>query len=117
MGATTVGKNVGSTTFTSPELMLTMSPIVCKLFNAQGESDYASGFPADVEVDENSDMAHFLPFGNPQELMLGTALGLIEGNGSLPPTTDDDEMPVVLNSVARRASKAVDISGGVRRPW
>ena len=117
VGATTVGKNVGSMTFTSPELMLTMSPIVCKLFNAQGESDYASGFPADVEVDENSDMAHFLPFGNPQELMLGTALGLIEGNGSLPPTTDDEEMPVVLNSVARRASKAVDISGGVRRPW
>ena len=111
IGGTTVGKNVASRAFVNEELMLVMRPIVCKLYNALHESDYAEGFPADVAVDENSDMARFLPFGNPDELMLHTALDLINGNGSLPETqsTTQKKTTVVYNSVGRKASKAVEM--------
>lgn len=111
IGGTTVGKNVASRAFVNEELMLVMRPIVCKLYNARHESDYAEGFPADVEVDENSDMARFLPFGNPDELMLYTALDLINGNASLPETPDmtQKKTTVVYNSVRRKASKAVEM--------
>lgn len=40
IGGTTVGKNVGSRNFSSPELMITMNPIVCKIYNSEGKSDY-----------------------------------------------------------------------------
>ena len=62
-------------------------------------------------MDENSDMARFLPFGNPDELMLHTALDLINGNGSLPETqsTTQKKTTVVYNSVGRKASKAVEM--------
>ena len=82
VGGTTVGKNVASRAFVNEELMLEMRPIVCKLYNADRESEYAEGFTADVSVDENGDMARFLPFGNPDELMLYTALNLINGTQS-----------------------------------
>lgn len=36
IGGTTVGKNVGSRNFSSPELMITMNPIVCKIYNSEG---------------------------------------------------------------------------------
>lgn len=111
IGGTTVGKNVASRAFVNEELMLVMRPIVCKLYNARHESDYAEGFPADVSVDENGDMARFLPFGNPDELMLHTALDLINGNASLPETqsTTQKKTTVVYNSVRRKASKAVEM--------
>lgn len=44
IGSTTVGKNVGSLTFSSQELKITIGPIVCQIYNSKGESDYASGF-------------------------------------------------------------------------
>lgn len=36
IGGTTEGKNVGSRAFSNPELMITMSPIVCKIYNSEG---------------------------------------------------------------------------------
>ena len=62
IGGTTVGKNVGSRNFSSPELMITMNPIVCKIYNSEGKSDYESGFqPAysGYVVNEMSDMSRF----------------------------------------------------------
>lgn len=109
IGGTTVGKNVGSMNFTNMNVMLTMNPIVCKIYNARGESEYSEGFPADIAVDENSDMAHFLPFGNPEELMLKTALDYIGGNISQPQEPQGLQSEVRHNSLARRASHAVEI--------
>lgn len=115
IGGTTVGKNVGSRTFTSPELMLTMSPIVCKIYNSKGESDYESGFaPAysEYEVNETSDMARFLPFGDTKEALLSTALGVIDG--SIEPPAQEEEsaslkVTTLASSIDRRASHAVRI--------
>ena len=109
IGATTEGKNVGSVAFTNEELMITMSPIVCKIYNSAGESDYENGFPADVRVDENSDVARFLPFGNPDELMLNTALGLINGTQPETPSENHLRTTVLQNSVKRKAAQAVRV--------
>ena len=110
IGGTTEGKNVGSMSFTNEELMITMSPIVCKIYNSAGESDYENGFTADVRVDENSDLSRFLPFGNPDELMLNTALGLISGATKNTPDAESLRTAVLHNSVSRRAAPAVRVN-------
>ena len=109
VGGTTVGKNVASRAFVNEELMLEMRPIVCKLYNADRESEYAEGFTADVSVDENGDMARFLPFGDPDELMLYTALNLINGTQSGTQQAAAQTVTVKYNSVARKASQAVEM--------
>lgn len=80
IGATTEGKNVGSLSFTNEELRVVMHPIVCKIYNAEGTSDYEQGFDANIQVNENSDLSRFLPFGDENELLLGTALSVIDGS-------------------------------------
>lgn len=109
IGGVTEGKNVGSVTFASPELMLSMSPIVCKIYNARGESDYEQGFQPDVSLNENSDMARFLPFGNPDELMLHTALEMIGGALPTPGEPSGLKMEVRHNSVGRKAAPTVQV--------
>lgn len=109
IGGTTEGKNVGSITFTNQELMLAMHPIVCKIYNVEGESDYEQGFQPDMAVDENSDMPRFLPFGHPDELMLHTALGMISGDISIPQNTSRLRINTLSNSVTRKAAKAVEL--------
>lgn len=115
IGGTTVGKNQGSRTFSSPELMITMSPIVCKIYNAEGESDYESGFSpslSDYQVSETSDMARFLPFGDPDEALLSVALAAISGTLDTDTETDTRALKVttLANSIDRRASRAVRIN-------
>lgn len=110
IGSITEGKNVGSTTFTNPELMISMSPIVCKIYNSEGKSDYEKGLKPDLEVSENSDLAKFLPFGDPDERMLYTALKVIDGNLELlNKRTPALETSVITNSIERRGSHAVEI--------
>ncbi len=118
VGATTVGKNVGSIEFSNPEQRIVMHPIVCKIFNAEGESDYQQGFPADYRVNENDDVTTFRQFGDPDEAMLSKALALIaESYGAA--DADDvggEEAPATRmalqpmeNSLDRRASGAVRV--------
>lgn len=117
IGATTVGKNVGSRTFSNPELMITMSPIVCKLYNSEEKSDYESGFAPtapEYQVSETSDMARFLPFGDPDEALLSTALGVI--SGSIQPAEPESQsnhslkMTPIASSIDGRASHAVRLN-------
>ena len=112
IGETTEGKNVGSTSFINEEIRVKMQPIVCKIYNSLSESDYENGFTADYSVSENSDQARFLPFGNENELLLYTALGLIDG--SLQQTeearlTSSLRVVPLNSSIARRACGAVSI--------
>ena len=116
IGGTTVGKNVGSLTFANPELMITMSPIVCKIYNSEEKSNYEAGFKPkypEFTVSESSNMARFLPFGDPNEMMLGTALGVIDG--SIKPAEKDKDkasrlkITTLTNSIDRRASSSVRI--------
>lgn len=110
IGSTTEGKNVASTTFSNPELMITMSPIVGMIYNSKSESDYDKGFKPDYAINENSNLAQFLPFGNPDELLLSTALGIIDGSIELDKKeTRSLKVNTIANSIGRRATQAVRI--------
>lgn len=118
IGGTTVGKNVGSRTFANPQQRITMSPIVCKIYNAEGESDYETGFRPSLpeyQVSETGNMARFLPFGDPNEALLATALAAINGSTTPPDEEKEEEGTASLkvtplhNSIDRRASNAVRI--------
>ena len=110
IGGTTEGKNVGSMSFTNQELGVRMQPIVCKLYNALAESDYENGFTADIPMDENTDAARFLPFGNEDEQLLHTALSVIDGTWTTDePQTSALHITTLGNSVARQATHSVRI--------
>lgn len=111
IGATTVGKNVGSIAFENPDLMITMSPIVCKIYNADMESEYAGGLKADYSIDEHNYMNNFLPFGDPNEALLNTALQVIV-NGTTPETAatrSTSQGGVIVSSIEQYASNGVII--------
>lgn len=117
VGSTTVGKNVGSITFTNTERQIEMSPIVCKIYNAEMSSDYESGIKADYNVSESSNLGNFLPFGDINETMLNTALALILNagsnneeeteNGTTTRTLSDTQL--LHSSIERRGENAVRI--------
>lgn len=110
IGSTTEGKNVGSRAFSNPELMITMSPIICMIYNSKSQSDYEKGFKPDYAINENSNLAQFLPFGNPDELLLSTALGIIDGSIELDKEkTSTLKVTTIANSIERRASGSVRI--------
>lgn len=83
IGEQTVGKNVASIPFEdtdNPENKYGILPIVLKIFNSQGHSDYEEGFPANLEVDDFQ-----LPMkalGDVEEPLLAQALAHISGSGA-----------------------------------
>ena len=110
IGENTVGKNVGSIAFDNEELQITMSPIVCKLYNAERRSDYSRGFTPDITVSEAEQLATFQPFGNPQETLLSLALQqILDGNesGSASADTRSLGLTPVYNSLSERATNGV----------
>lgn len=84
VGDTTVGKNVGSTTFyeeDNPENTWGMQPIITKSFNSLNNSDYDRGFFPDLVLKDNDLVVKQL--GDQEELLLNAALNYITG-GALP---------------------------------
>lgn len=81
IGSTTYGKNVGSVTVadTTGKIAWGMQPIMFKLFNSLGQSDYTTGFAPSVEVDESINL---LPLGDTNEALLNEALYQIAGGTS-----------------------------------
>ena len=88
IGTNTVGKYVGSITvkdYDNQGNVVTshkwaMQPIVLKLTNADGISDFIDGFAPDVSASE--DYANLLPFGDENEPMLKAAIDYILGTKS-----------------------------------
>ena len=80
IGETTVGKNVGSIPVEdtkNAENPYGLLPIVFRIFNSQGESDYSQGFTPDVDI---SDFQRPLKaLGDVEEPLLATALQMITG--------------------------------------
>lgn len=109
VGQQTEGKNVGSSSFANEEQQLVMHPIVCKVYNAENESEYASGIKPTNSVAESSDIVRAsLPFGNRNELLLGTALDMIENGYDLEePETRAVKLTPVYNSIDRKKIPAV----------
>lgn len=85
VGSKTTGKYVGSITvkdyYTTGALNTAhkwaMQPIVLKVANSQGVSDFVGGLPADVSAVE--DIANLLPFGDPDEPLLKATIDHILG--------------------------------------
>jgi C-terminal processing protease CtpA/Prc len=87
VGGTTYGKNVGSITVyeEDPVKQQTntwgMQPIVVKILNSRGQSDYGNGFSADHQVSEYGSLP-LQALGKTNEALLQVALGLIDPNKS-----------------------------------
>lgn len=83
IGDKTYGKNVASIPFEdkdNPENLYGILPIVLKIYNSEGKSDYGNGFEPNVQVDDLQ-----LPMkalGDVEEPLLAEALGLITGSGA-----------------------------------
>ena len=84
VGETTVGKNVGSISIfdeEDPENKWGMQPIVTKLLNNAGQSDYSNGFTPQIADEDNS--LFLYPLGDPRETLLNKALVQITGQASI----------------------------------
>ena len=85
VGSTTVGKYVGSITLqdldaqgnVDPKDTWTMQPIVVKISNSLGVTDYVNGLTPDIKAQE--DIANLAAFGNPNETLLKAVLNDIQG--------------------------------------
>lgn len=85
VGINTAGKYVGSFTVkdwdengnVNPNHSWAMQPIVVKIANANGVSDYVNGLIPDYPAEE--DIANLLPFGDQDETLLRVALYNIRG--------------------------------------
>ncbi|HYG03904.1 MAG TPA: S41 family peptidase [Chryseosolibacter sp.] len=81
IGNTTYGKNVGSFSLYDDEDSANtwgMQPIVLKMSNSRGESDYEEGFTPNVVDLDNSLLLR--PLGDPEERLLSLAIAEITGN-------------------------------------
>jgi C-terminal processing protease CtpA/Prc len=80
IGDVTIGKNVGSITIRDeddPDNTWGMQPIVTKLLNAEGQSDYTNGFTPQVLDEDNS--LYLYPLGDARERLLSKAITEITG--------------------------------------
>jgi C-terminal processing protease CtpA/Prc len=116
IGMQTAGKNVGSSTFDSPDEQWTMQPITCQVFNAKNESDYRNGFAPDVEISKKnmknlvSSVSQF-DLGDKNEILLRTALSLIDGTyiPGVKSLSSTSELTPVFQSIDRKATNGVKI--------
>lgn len=84
IGGTTRGEYVATESFANRKHAWVLRPVVCEVFNAQGEADYRTGFRPDISVNETSYLPYYLPLGDPDEILFNTALGVIAGAIELP---------------------------------
>lgn len=79
IGATTTGETVATASFYDDRFPYILRPVVCEVYNSEGEADYSKGFTPNYAVSELSNPAKVLPLGNPGEALLNAALGIIDG--------------------------------------
>ncbi|HEY0744712.1 MAG TPA: S41 family peptidase [Chryseosolibacter sp.] len=95
IGDVTYGKNVGSISLNDdddPTNKWGLQPIVVKIFNSAGQSDYTNGFQPNV-LDEDNGL-HLYPIGDEREALLAQAIGQITGaatNGRIRTTEETRE--------------------------
>ncbi|NDV58319.1 S41 family peptidase [Bacteroides sp. 519] len=109
IGAKTVGKNVGSQEFTNTEEFpqIILQPIVCQIFNSEEKSDYASGFTPEYLIDESKqDMKEL---GDPEELLLATALSIIDGTYTESETPETRSAFDTYRSTLERKSQTLKV--------
>lgn len=110
IGQNTHGKYVGSITLkdyiddkgtVNPNHKYAMQPIVLKIANANGESDYINGFAPKYERNEWNYLGNIKPLGDVNEPMLKAALADISGN----PETKKDPQAIAPSSNVLASNK------------
>jgi len=103
IGDKTVGKNVGSIALQDEGVKSNkygILPIVLKIFNSLGQSDYDKGFTPNFSINEFS--TPLLPLGDVKEILLNKALNEVLGGGiTLARAPDGEEAvnsPEILGS-------------------
>ena len=100
IGTTTKGETVATESFPSNQFLWVLRPVVCQVFNSEGEADYTKGFTPNYAVSELSDFAKVLPLGDPNEALFSAAIGIIDGSIVLPePKPEPETQMTVVKSV------------------
>jgi C-terminal processing protease CtpA/Prc len=108
VGETTYGKNVASVTIYEKDAKKQMTnnwgmqPIVGKLANADGYSDYGSGFTPDRKADELDGGVVVKQLGDTSEVLLKTTLNLISGITRSVATKDIGAKAIFIGSAMDR---------------
>lgn len=87
IGDKTVGKNLGSITLVdspssdytnkdnvNPTHKYGLQPIVSRVYNSKGESNYSNGFDADIQIRETQYLETMYPLGDEREVLFAKAL-------------------------------------------
>lgn len=85
IGRTTYGKNVASISLYEEKDYRNkwgLQPIIMKVYNSAGQSDYTEGFPADIPINEFS--YEMKQLGDKDEILLKAAINAITGNEIVP---------------------------------
>lgn len=100
IGTTTKGETVATESFPSNQFLWVLRPVVCQVFNSEGEADYTKGFTPNYAVSELNDFAKVLPLGDPNEALFSAAIGIIDGSIVLPePKPEPETQMTVVKSV------------------
>ena len=65
--------------FINPTFNWAVNPIVCYVANSEDETGQGGSFTPNVAVSETSNLATFLPFGDPNETLLKAVIDMIDG--------------------------------------
>jgi carboxyl-terminal processing protease len=111
VGDTTIGKNVGSVSLyneNDPNNKWGMQPIVTKLFNNQGQSDYSNGFAPQILDQDNS--LYLYPLGDDRESLLSKAIAQITGTSTTARTAEPKKAgTAIYHSLDRKKRSGVTI--------
>lgn len=79
LGEKTEGKNVGSVTLENNEYNYELHPIVCRIYNSKGESDYENGFTPFWELTDNDRMlnGHIELGDKKNDILLSVAIEMV----------------------------------------
>jgi C-terminal processing protease CtpA/Prc len=109
VGETTYGKNVASITIyeEDKEKQKTnkwgMQPIIMKMSNANGFSDYGNGFDPDIEISEfDGEGLVIKQLGDTAEIMLKTTIDAIFGKDTKVTTKHTGNKPVIVSTAMDR---------------
>lgn len=78
---------VATEAFINPKYPWSLNPVVCSVFNSDGDTNRNMSLSAAATVSETTDLLQFLPFGDKKEALLSVALGLIDG--TYPPKEEE----------------------------
>lgn len=106
VGSSVSCSGVATESFADPTNTWSLNPVVCTVYNSLQESGRGGSFTATKTISETNNLTKFLPFGNPDEMLLSTTIGLIEG--TIKPTSSTAQsttQPVkeVIRTPARKS--------------